>query len=641
MNPYPKLFSPVRIGTLELPNRLVMPAMETHLGNAEGFVTDELIDYYRWRARGGVGLIIFENTCAHPSGRVNKGMVRIDDDKYVDGFSRLCRAVHEEKGRIAIQLSHAGRQTLSDFIGQQPVAPSPIACPVLHEEPRELSVPEIKDLVEAFAQGALRAKRAGADAVEFHMAHGYLICQFLSPYSNQRTDAYGGSVENRARFSREILARARELLGKDFPLICRISADECVEGGLEIEQAKAIAVVLEKAGADAIHVSACNYESAHLNMPAYYRPEGCFVPLARAVKAVVRVPVLTVGRIRRPQMMEDILVRGDADLICVGRPLIADPFLPKKIQSGREDEIRSCLSCNRCIESVASGKMVCGVNPDIGKERQSEGPPAAVKKKVLIAGGGPAGMQAAIVAAQRGHAVTLVEKGGRLGGQMSIAGCPPCKEQIADFKQYLVRRVAQLPIAVELNKEITAEEIAARGPDAVVVATGSVHAFPGIQGIDAVKPVTVAEAFLHPEKLGQSVVVVGGGPEGMELADFLTEQRKKVVVLEMKRLIGLGLPPAVRILLERRIEERGIEVHVKTKVVEFTADSIVVEDKKMGRRTIRGFDSVVVAILHKSSNALFAQLEGKVKELYLVGDAKEPRLIREAIGEGDCAARSL
>jgi 2,4-dienoyl-CoA reductase-like NADH-dependent reductase (Old Yellow Enzyme family)/thioredoxin reductase len=641
MQCYQQLFSPVRVGTMTLKNRIVMPAMETHLGDHEGFVTGEVISYYRHRARGGAALLIFENTGVHLSGRVNKGMVCIYDDKYIPGFKKLTDAVHAEGGKIAIQLSHAGRQTLSDFTGSQPVAPSPIPCPVLREEPRELTASDISELVEAFARGALRAQQAGADAVEIHMAHGYLVTQFLSPYSNQRTDRYGGSTENRCRFSVEILKRTRELVGTEFPVLCRISADEYVAGGLEINEAKKIAVILEKNGADAINVSACNYESSYLNMPAYYRQEGCFVHLAREVKKCVSVPVGTVGRIRRAAMAEEILQRGDADLICMGRVLIADPYLPRKVEKGEEDDIRVCLSCNRCIESIASGKIVCAVNPDLGKEDSSGGTPASAKKKVLIVGGGPAGMQAAVIAAQRGHEVTLIDREGELGGQLFAAGAPPCKEPIIEFKEYLEREVRKHRMQVELGKEITAQDILSRRPDAVVIAAGCIHLFPEIPGVREANAYTVKDAFRNVEKLGNKVAVIGGGPEGAELADFLVEKGKKVSVVEMRRLVGLGLPSGVRQLLETRLKDRGVECILRAKVVEFQKKAVIIEDKKTGKRALEGFDSIVVAILHKNNDLLFKELEGKVTELFIIGDAKEPRLIKEAVAEGDAVARTL
>jgi len=615
--------------------------METYLADADGRVTPEVESYYRHRARGGAALLIVENTGVHMSGRVNRGMLLINDDGCVPGFRRLCGAVHAEGGRIAVQLSHAGRQTLSDFTGEQPVAPSPIPCPVLREEPRELTEAEIAGLVEAFADGARRAKEAGADAVEVHMAHGYLVNQFLSPYSNQRTDRYGGSTENRCRFSVEIIRRIKEKAGKGFPLFCRISADEYVEGGLEICEAKKIAMILEKTGADVLNVSACNYESAHLNMPAYYREEGCFIHLARDVKKAVSVPVCAVGRIRRAQMAEDLLARGDADLVCMGRTLIADPYLPNKIRDGKEEDIRPCLSCNRCIESIASGPIVCAVNPDPGKEDSIAVLPATMKKRVLVVGGGPAGMQAAITAADRGHEVTLVERSDGLGGQLSVAGAPPCKEQIIELQEYLRREVLKRKIPVEKRSEINAGQVVARNPDAVIVATGCVHLFPDIPGVAEAKPLTVKEAFRDVHAIGDRIAVIGGGPEGAELADFLVERGKKVTIIEMRRLVGLGLPPGVRTLLEDRLKERGVEMVLRAKVVGFAKGAVVVEERKSGQKTIGGFDAIVIAILHKSDDRLYRELEGKVKELVAVGDAKQPRLIKEAVAEGAAAGRGL
>ena len=413
---FKNLFTPLQLGTLKLKNRFVLPAMETHMADSHGYVTDQVISYYQERAKGGVGLIIIENTAVHPEGRVNQGMLCLHDDSYIPKFRLLVSGIHQEGAKVCLQLSHAGRQTLREFINAQPVAPSPIPCPSLKEVPRELTVAEINKIVRAFAEAAQRGVEAGVDAIELHMAHGYLLCQFLSPYSNIRTDQYGGSTDNRTRIAREIILEIRRTVSDHIPIICRISADEYVEGGLILKESKKIANILADAGASALNVSACNYESAHLNMPSYYLEEGCFVHLAQGIKEVVSIPVMTVGRIRKPEMAETILREGKADLVCMGRALIADPYLPLKTAQGKTEEIRPCISCNRCIESIFYGKMVCVVNPYLGKEADEH----TVHKngeKVLVIGGGPAGMQAALELSKRGSEVTLIEREETLAGQ--------------------------------------------------------------------------------------------------------------------------------------------------------------------------------------------------------------------------------
>ncbi|MEK7822496.1 MAG: NADH:flavin oxidoreductase, partial [Planctomycetota bacterium] len=304
-------------------NRIVMPAMETHLCDKEGFVTSEIISYYRARAKGGVGYITVENTSIDPAGRINDGMLCIHEDKYVDGLKRLVEEVHRAGGKVVIQLNHAGKEALTYFTGMESVSPSPIPSPLTRTVPRELTIPEIEAIVDKFAQGAERVFRAGADGVEIHMAHGYLVCQFLSPESNIRTDRYGGDTEGRARFAVEIVQSIRSKVPKDFPVICRISADEYTEKGLKLEEGKVMARLLESAGASALHVSACNSASAVYNIPCYYLEEGCFIHLASGIKSAVKVPVITVGRILRPEKAEEALRGGKADLESMGRSQIA------------------------------------------------------------------------------------------------------------------------------------------------------------------------------------------------------------------------------------------------------------------------------------------------------------------------------
>ncbi len=328
------LFSPCAIGTLQTKNRIVMPPMATNYASPEGFVTDRLIAYYVERAKGGVGYITVEHTGILQQGKASPKMLLISTDEHASGMARLSDAVHRAGGKIVVQINHAGRQTSSAVTGSPIVGPSPIACPTRTEIPRELPVGEIEEITEAFAVAAQRVKGAGADGVELHMAHGYLLCAFLSPFSNRRSDRYGGDLEGRTRFARNVLHAVRNRVGPDFPIVCRISADEYLDGGLRIEETTQIARILEQEGADALHVSACNAASGYLNQPTYYVEEGVFVHLAQAIKSAVRLPVIAVGRIRNPVMADQIVRDGKADLVSMGRALIADPYLQKKLKRG-------------------------------------------------------------------------------------------------------------------------------------------------------------------------------------------------------------------------------------------------------------------------------------------------------------------
>ncbi|HJX59692.1 MAG TPA: NADH:flavin oxidoreductase, partial [Thermodesulfobacteriota bacterium] len=364
MKRFEGLFSPFRIGNIELKNRIVMPPMATHFADLGGSVNDRHIAYYVERARGGVGYITSEHTGVLKQGRAFPNMALIDADQQIPSFKKLVEAIHQESGKIVIQINHAGRQTSSSVTGSPIVAPSAIPCPVRKEVPHAISFEEIQKIVEAFGEAARRVKETGADGVEIHMAHGYLINQFLSPFSNKREDEYGGDADRRMRMAIDVLRTVRNQVGPDFTVLCRLSADEYVEGGLKLEDTKEIAKALERNGADALHISACVAASGYLNHPPYYAEEGVFVHLAQGIKSTVSIPVIAVGRIRTPELANKILEERKADLISMGRALIADPYLPLKALEGRADDIVPCISCNRCIQSIRKGALQCAVNPE-------------------------------------------------------------------------------------------------------------------------------------------------------------------------------------------------------------------------------------------------------------------------------------
>ena len=640
MTRFKTLFSPFQIGNLELRNRIVMPPMATNFASEDGFVNERHIAYYLRRARGGVGYITSEHTGVLRQGRAFLNMTLIDSDQHIPPFKKLVEAVHKEGGKIVIQINHAGRQTSASITGSPIVAPSAIPCPVRMEMPKELSLEEIQRIIEAFGEAARRVKEAGADGVEIHMAHGYLINQFLSPFSNKREDEYGGDADRRMRMALEVLRAVRNKVGAEFPVLCRLSADEYVNGGLKIDASKEIAKTLERNGADALHVSACVAASGYLNHPPYYAEEGVFVHLAQGIKSVVGIPVITVGRIRTPELANRILEEKKADLISMGRALIADPELPAKSLQGRMEEIIPCISCNRCIQSIRKGALACAVNPETGREgifilKKTDRP-----KKIWIIGGGPAGMKAAEIAALRGHQVTLYEQQERLGGRFLLAAVPPKKQILKDFIDQLERQLQKLPVKVFIGRPFTPASLRRGKPDAVIVATGAKPFFPPIDGIREAKTISVEDALSGSAPLGKKVLVIGGGGIGAEVADYLSEEGKEVTLVEMREGIALDLVGHLQHFLNKRLREKGVRLLTSTKAIRFEKQGVWVEDPQ-GTKKLEWFDSIVIALGFIADDEPVQSLKGKVSEVYVVGDASKPREVMEALVEGEEVALKI
>ncbi|HHV44008.1 MAG TPA: FAD-dependent oxidoreductase [Firmicutes bacterium] len=635
---FTKLFSPGKIGSLTLKNRLIMPAMGSGMQDREGYVTERLYHYHRVRAAGGVGMDTVEIAAVHPTSG-GSGLA-IWDDKYIPKMKELVDVIHQGGAAACLQLWHAGRQTNSRVTGRPIVAPSPIPCPLCQEEPEELSKETIKELVTAYAQAARRAKEAGFDAVELHGAHGYLIAQFMSPYSNKRIDEYGGTLENRARFALEIIAAVRDQVGQNYPLLYRLSGEEMVRDGLTIEDTKKIAKILEKAGVDAIHVSIGAYESLRYTVPPMDLPRGFNVWAAAEVKKVVDIPVITVGRINDPQLAEDILAKGQADFIAIGRALLTDPEFPNKAQQGRWDEIRRCIACNQgCVDRLLlEGKhATCILNPECGREQEFE-PLTPSNKTVVVVGGGVAGMEVARLLKLRGCNVTLFEATDRLGGQWLLAGVLPDKYEIREDAQWLINQVNKLGINVQLNTPADVDRIMAENPDAVVIATGSSHAKPNIAGVDQPHVVFANSVLKGEVEVGPQVVVIGGGATGLEIADFLAEQAHKVTVVESLGDIGGATGPARKSFLLERLAKGKVRILTEVEVLRINPDSV---DVSLGDREDRiPADTVVIAAGMESNNELAKQLPPGV-HVEIIGDAKEPGRATAAIYDAHLVARRI
>jgi len=634
MTSFNVLFSPAAIGTLKTTNRIVMPPMATNFAEADGRVSDRHIAYYLERARGRVGYITFEHTGILPQGKASPNMALIDSEEKILPFAKLISAIHQAGGKIVIQINHAGRQTSAAITGSPIVAPSPVPCPVRKEMPHALTLGEIQSLVEAYKQAAKRVKEAGADGVEIHMAHGYLLCQFLSPYSNQRDDEYGGSAARRMKMPLEVLRAVRDTVGPQFPIICRLSADEYVDGGLKLADSMEIAKALEKNGADALHISACVAASGYLNHPPYYAEEGIFVPLAQGIKSVVRLPVIAVGRIRTPELANRILEENKADLISMGRALIADPHLPLKAWAGKTGEIIPCISCNRCILSIRRGDLQCAVNPETGRESAFKLQRAERPKRVWIIGGGPAGMKAAEIAARRGHQVTLYEKEKQLGGQFLLAAIPPCKEVLKELVAYLSGQLDKLPLKIKLGVPFEAPLLDQEPPEVAILAAGSIPFFPEMKGIRGPGIFSVWEALSEKVPLGQKILVVGGGGIGAEVSDHLSEKGKEVTLIEMREGIALDLVTHLQYFLNTRLKAKGVKILTLTKALRFEKDGVWVEDPQ-GTKKLSGFDSIVISLGSTPRRELEEKLKEKVPQVFTIGDAGKPREAMEAILEGE------
>jgi 2,4-dienoyl-CoA reductase-like NADH-dependent reductase (Old Yellow Enzyme family)/thioredoxin reductase len=627
------LFSLIKIRSLEIKNRLFMPPMATGYATIRGDVTDRLIAHYVERAKGGSGLITVEFTYVSPSGKLFEHMLGLYDDSMIDGFSRLTKAVHQNGAKVAIQLSHAGRRTHSNVTGTIPVAPSPV--PRLNGEvPRELTLHEIEKLIDDFVSAALRAKRAGFDAVMVHMAHGYLIHQFLSPLSNRRQDCYGGSTEGRARFAIEIVQRMREQLGQDFPMTCRYCADEFMEMGFDLTQSRQVAKWIVQNGIDAIDVSAGTHETDYIMSAPSSIPRGFLVHLSTALKQEVQVPVGIVGRITEPVLAEEILAEGKADFVSMGRALIADPELPLKAFTGQFSEIRPCTACNQgCNDRMYQHLDIsCQTNPMTGRELDFRIEPTKTKKRVLIVGAGPAGLEAARVSALRGHEVHLYERAQALGGQLKLASKPPGKSEYDKLAKYYEYQMEKLKVNV-VFRECKKERIEDVDPDVVIFATGGRPKRPAGLRIDN-ETVMDAWAVLRGVEIpGKDIVIIGGGQVGCETADYLLERDKRITILEKLGELAPDMSPRARKLLIRKLISSGVEIIKQAVVIQILKGEIRFETGGL-KQKIRNFDHIVLAMGTEPETEMFHDLGEIRAAVFKIGDCAGPRRVNEAIREG-------
>lgn len=633
---YNHLFSKGRIGNLVLKNRVIMPAMGTNLGGPSGEVTDYQIAYYEERAKGGTGLIIVEYTSIdYDYGRSTFNQLRIDEDRFIPGIHRLAVAVQKYGAKLFVQLQHSGRETSTYVLGggRQIVAPSPVTCAAIGEEPRELTHAEVKETINKFVMGALRCKRAGADGVELHGAHGYLINQFLSPNTNLRSDEYGGSFENRMRFVEEIVVGIKEKCGPDFPVSIRLSVDEFEEGGTTIELSKKIATSLEKIGVDAIHASCGNYNSMDKMVESMMFEQGWRVYLAEAVKEVVDIPVITVGVIREPEFAEKVLAEGKADFIAMGRSHLADPEWAKKALEGRENEIRKCICCLNCTRGGAH--VSCSLNVRTGRELEfRELKNIDVKRNVAIVGGGPGGMEAARVLSLKGYDVTIFEKDNKLGGQLNLVTQPTAQEKMNWMIQYHTNEMERLNVDVRLETEASIEKIKALDPYAVFLATGAKPIIPEVDGVTHQIVCDYEDVLLQRKDFtNNKIVVIGSGMVCYSVANQLASRGNDVVLVEVPTETGSKVTPPTRMMLINRLKKANVEIIEEHKVIRILPNSIIIKDNLEQKREIM-VDHVVFSMGTQSYNPLEEMYSKHFDNVFVIGDAINPGSITNAIKDG-------
>jgi mycofactocin system FadH/OYE family oxidoreductase 2 len=655
------LFTPFKIRNVEFRNRVMVSAHLTCFAD-EGMPTERQAAYFAERAKGGAALIVMALNMVTDTSWLFRAAEKGYDDAIIPKYKMITERVHAHGAKIFCQLAHLGRQSMSTFSKLPLISSSDIPCPAMLEMPKQAEEEDIEAIIQGFADTAVRAKNGGFDGVEVHSSYGgYLIAQFLSPYSNRRNDRWGGSLENRMRFLKETIKRIRAAVGEDFIVGMQLVADEFTPHGLTLADTKIIAREIEKStSVDYITVKAGTFYSSNNIVPDMQHPVGVFLPLAKGIRgAVEKLPIFAVGRITDPVLAERVLAEGIADMVAMTRAHIADPEVVTKAREGRLEDIRECIGCNQgCIDTVYKQMYVgCIHNPAAGEE-QTLGigtlKPATTRKKVVVVGGGPAGMKAAEIATRRGHDVTLIERGDALGGEVLIAAKVPMRAEFRGIIRYLDTQLKKLPATIKLNTEATVESVLAMKPDAVVVATGSVPRKLGYQnirpditthlGVDQDNVLFAKDAILYPERVGQKVLLVEDGESNwkvMSTAVFLAEQGKEVEIISSLFYAGSRIGGNSIGVLYSKLFGLGVKITPLTGFIGINGKTATLFHAFTNKERQEDYDTVVLCFYNKASDDLYFGLKGKVKEIGRVGDCVAPRDAQAAIREGELAARAL
>ncbi|RDY32385.1 FAD-dependent oxidoreductase [Lachnotalea glycerini] len=638
---FQNMFTPVQIGPVTIKNRFVVPPMGNNFANGDGCLSERSLGYYAARAKGGFGLITVEATVVDKTAKGGPKKPCLYDDTVIDSFAKVADAVHAEGGKISVQLQHAGAEGNAKAAGHPIKAPSPIASHVGKDIPQEITREEIYDLIEKYGDSALRAKKAGFDFVEVHMAHGYLVSSFISQRTNKRVDEFGGNFENRMRLSRLIIENIRKKVGESLGIICRINCDDNVLGGISVQDAAAVAAYLEVCKADALHVS----RAVHIRDEFMWAPTcvhgGFNADYVTEIKKAVQIPVIMVGRFTEPDYAELMVKEGRADLIAFGRQSIADPEMPNKSYHGELDSMTPCIGCLQgCVANMFQGKPIqCLVNPRVGHE--TELTKAETKKQIMVIGGGVGGLYAAYITRLKGHNVTVYEKSGVLGGNMRLAAFPPGKGDLIGMVRNYIALCEKSGVKIVMNTEVTEALIRKECPDAVIVATGSKPLVLPIPGIQEAGLLHGDDVLSGKAQCGLKVLVVGGGMVGCELAAFLGEANHEVTVIELRDKVGADVITEHRKYLMKDFDEYKIQTVTGAKVSEFNTDGVTYTLEDGTKKQLSGFDNVVLAMGYRNYNPFEEEASNLAKEVYVIGDAIRARRALDATREAYEAALNI
>jgi 2,4-dienoyl-CoA reductase-like NADH-dependent reductase (Old Yellow Enzyme family)/thioredoxin reductase len=634
---FPNLFSPGNIGHCHLKNRIIMPLFPTKY-STDSRVNPKILEFYRARAKGGVALIVLDCPCLdYPRSYKGPQELRFDAQEYADGIIQLLDAIHAEDAKAFMHLNYPRERKVDKAVEGAKKKKDAWVVSLANA----MSIQEADEILAIMAEGAAKARTIGYDGVEIQASYGDLIAQLLSPLLNRRSDELGGAVKNRARFLTRLIKRIKTAAGQDFPIMVKLVCNEFVPGGLGVHEAKIIAALVEDAGADAIIANAGNKTTKYITIPPNESSPGPLLDLAAEIKSAVNIPVVAIAKINGPELAEGALSQGKADFVGMARALVADPELPQKAASGLIADIRHCNYCLQdCAEKGVPGiGRCCGVNPFAGNEYAWKILPAQVKKKVLVIGGGPSGIQAAVTASQRGHDVELWEQGD-LGGQTRLASIAPFKEDTADILRYLKHILDSSGVRVSVNRSVEVPDIIEQAPDVVIVATGSRPAILSIPGADSDMTTDVRSVYENRSVDGQKIVIIGGGDIGCETADWLAGPDRQVTVVEILPDVLHRMKKIPKQRLLARLSQKNVTILTETRITAIEKNRVFLQ-KKDGSTFKLEADRVIFAIDAVSKNRMVDDLRGKVKQVMAVGDADSPGNLGTALRSGTAAALNI